>query len=200
MKQEINLYQPVKRRRDWLGVNMLPAWVGVLAVALAVVTALYWRSVDLREQRSVELAQQVEHEREAVAELRAAAPADEPDPELRARVESLEAEIAARRRLEERVVAPKDAPWRQGFASLFDGLAREPIDDLWLKRIEADAGGDLRLEGSALRPEVIPAFVNHLGREPEFIGKSFAGLEVRRPEQNGQPLGFVLRGNGLDDD
>ena len=200
MRQEINLYQPVRRDRDLLSPAALPLWVGGLVLALALFTGWYWQQVADGERRADRLAQQVEEEREAVEALRAEAPPEDPDPALRRQVETLEEEIAARRRLGERVVATDDAPWRGGFAPVFQALAREAADDVWLERIRVRADGGMRLEGGTIRAAAVPEFVDHLGREPEFIGRSFAGLELRRPEENNRPLRFVLRGEGGRDD
>ncbi|QIT55558.1 PilN domain-containing protein [Aquisalimonas sp. 2447] len=200
MRQEVNLYQPVRRNRDWLSLAALPLWAGGLALALALFSGWYWQQVADSERRAERLTQQVQEEREAVEALRAEAPPEDPDPALQRRVQSLEDEITARQRLGDRVVATDDAPWRGGFASVFQGLAREAADDVWLERIRARADGGLRLEGGAMRAAAVPEFVDHLGREPEFIGRSFAGLELRRPEDNERPLRFVLRGAGGGDD
>lgn len=200
MRQEVNLYQPVRRHRDWLSPTALPLWMGGLVLALALLTGWYWQQVTDSERRAGRLAEQVAQERKAVEALRAEAPPEDPDPALRGQVESLEDEIAARRRLGDRVVAADDAPWRTGFAPVFQGLGREAADDVWLERIRADAAGGLRLEGGATRAAAVPEFVDHLGREPEFIGRSFAGLELTRPEANDRPLRFVLRGEGRADD
>ena len=200
MRQDVNLHQPLRRRRDWLAPGMFPMWAGALALVLGSVTAANWQSARHLEQEGDALAEQVEQEQEAVEALQAEAPTEEPDPDLQGRVEALEDEIAARKRLGARVGRNGHGPWQGGFAPVFDALTREAADDVWLERIVAGGEGQLRLEGGALRAKAVPEFVDQLGREPEFLGKSFGGMELRRPEDNPEPLRFILRGRGLNDE
>ena len=199
MRQEINLYQPARRRRDWLAPELLPVWLLLVVLALAGLTLLQWWQNQQLEERVEALANTVEREEQEIEQLRAELPPQEPDPELEAELADLEAEIRARRRLREEVLAG-GGPWQEGFSPLFRALARAPLESVWLQGIHAQAGGGLQLEGRALEAEAVPAFMDQLGQEPELIGQSFGGVAIERPEDGSGPLRFVLQRNQADND
>ncbi|MFO7858573.1 MAG: PilN domain-containing protein [Ectothiorhodospiraceae bacterium] len=199
MRQEINLYQPLRRRRDWLAPGLLPVWLMVVVTGLAGVSLAQWWQNQRLEERADALAASVEGEEQELEELRAELPPQEPDPELEAELAGLEAEISARRRLKDEVLAGS-GPWRDGFSPLFRALARAPLESVWLQAIRAGADGRLQLEGRALEAEAVPAFMDQLGEEPELIGQSFAGVAIQRPEEGSGPLRFVLQRSQADDD
>ncbi|MES2538387.1 MAG: PilN domain-containing protein [Pseudomonadota bacterium] len=75
----------------------------------------------------------------------------------------------------------------QGYSAYLRAFSRQVVEGLWLTDVSiVGAGNELALQGRALQPEMVPAYMNRLRREPVMQGKSFATLEMQVP-QTGLP-------------
>jgi MSHA biogenesis protein MshI len=75
----------------------------------------------------------------------------------------------------------------KGFSRHLRALARQDIDGIWLTHVELSARGDnTRLEGRALRAELIPLYVQELTAEPAFAQQRFLRFEIDNPVDNKQ--------------
>ena len=67
----------------------------------------------------------------------------------------------------------------QGYSSYFRAFAHARVDGLWLTGASiTGVGGQVGLQGRALRPALVPAYINALGHDPVLRGKSFARLDI----------------------
>ena len=81
-----------------------------------------------------------------------------------------------------------------GFSECLRGLASEDLDGVWLRDITlAEGGHSLVLQGSALRAELVPRYVQRLSRQASFAGLEFASLVMSRSEERKESVDFVLR-------
>jgi hypothetical protein len=163
----------------------------VLAAGLVAV-ALGGAAWNLRlEDRHAELAARVETTRERVAALEARV-RHEPDPALLAEVEALrrEREHAAR------VLAALDGEGLgnvAGFSAVLEGLARRRVAGVWLDGFGVRAGGgELALSGGALRPELVPRWLEGLRAEPGLAGRAFRTFELGPPAEGRSGVSFHL--------
>ncbi|MNC46860.1 hypothetical protein D3C75_958930 [compost metagenome] len=75
-----------------------------------------------------------------------------------------------------------------GFSAPLDALAERHLGGVWLSAIRFEQGGrDLLLEGASQQPDLLPGYLNSLGRSPAFAGRQFARFDLDRDE------GGVLR-------
>lgn len=78
----------------------------------------------------------------------------------------------------------------QGFSRYLSSLANQDTDGLWLTFISLSAMGDkTRLEGQALRAELVPAYLQRLAEEPPFAKQRFHQFQIDGPES---PTGGVI--------
>ncbi len=71
----------------------------------------------------------------------------------------------------------------QGFSGHLISLARRDTDGLWLTHIRLSALGDkTRLEGKAMRAELVPAYLQSLAEEPPFATQRFHQLQIEGSE------------------
>lgn len=71
----------------------------------------------------------------------------------------------------------------QGFSGHLISLARRDTDGLWLTHIRLSGLGDkTRLEGKALRAELVPAYLQSLAEEPPFATQRFHQLQIEGSE------------------
>lgn len=82
----------------------------------------------------------------------------------------------------------------KGFSRHMRALARQDIDGLWLTHIVLSALGDkTRLEGRAIRAELIPLYVQGLTLEAPFAEQRFHHFQIDSPaEDEGTALLFSM--------
>lgn len=82
----------------------------------------------------------------------------------------------------------------KGFSRHLRSLARLNIDGIWLTAIRLSALGDsTRLEGRAIRPGLIPAYLQYLAEEPPFATQRFHQFQIDIIEgQSGDNVSFSV--------
>ncbi len=74
-----------------------------------------------------------------------------------------------------------------GFSRHLRALSRQDIDGLWLNHIALSAMGDkTRLEGRAIRAELIPLYVQGLASEKPFAKQRFHHFQIENPVDDGE--------------
>jgi len=72
----------------------------------------------------------------------------------------------------------------QGFSRYLRSLARQDTDGLWLTHVSLSALGDrTRLEGKALRGELVPVYLQGLAEEPPFAEQRFHQFQINGSEE-----------------
>ncbi|MDH3749600.1 MAG: hypothetical protein OEU40_03300 [Gammaproteobacteria bacterium] len=70
----------------------------------------------------------------------------------------------------------------KGFSRHLRALARQDVEGVWLTHIVLSALGDkTRLEGRAIRAELIPLYVQDLTAEPPFAKQRFHHFQINSP-------------------
>jgi hypothetical protein len=71
----------------------------------------------------------------------------------------------------------------KGYSEYLRAFSRQIMGGLWLTGFSIyGAGNEIALQGRALQPELVPAYISRLRSEPVMLGKSFAILEMRVPQ------------------
>ena len=80
-----------------------------------------------------------------------------------------------------------------GFSRHLRALARQDIDGIWLTYITLSALGDkTRLEGRAIRAELIPLYVQDLTAEPPFARQRFHQFQINGQDDEQIALSFSM--------
>ena len=81
----------------------------------------------------------------------------------------------------------------EGFSRHLRALSRQAIDGLWLTHIALSAMGDkTRLEGRAIRAELIPVYVQGLASELPFAEQRFHHFQIDSPVEDETALSFSM--------
>ncbi len=188
--QQVNLYtDELRPRREKLQAGMA---LSILAFALVVVAvaagiARFQESRLRAETRALQ--QQNEQLQHTVEQLTSDVEARQPDPEVEAALERVTAILARRHRLLDRV-ENLIATETMGFSSPLSALARQVPQGLWLTHIRLDASkGAVGLAGKAQSGRLVPVYLEKLGDEPAFTGKTFGSFRLDR-EEDGRWIEF----------
>ncbi|OFZ65652.1 MAG: fimbrial assembly protein [Betaproteobacteria bacterium RBG_16_56_24] len=68
-----------------------------------------------------------------------------------------------------------------GYSQYMRAFSRQAIQGLWLTgfKVTGDAA-QISLSGGAVNPELLPAYIQRLGKEPAMRGKSFSTLQMQQ--------------------
>ncbi|MBX9607125.1 MAG: PilN domain-containing protein [Gammaproteobacteria bacterium] len=193
MRQAVNLYQPIFRTpRKVFGATMLAQMLGGALIALALMYGWsYWRLHTLTaEVARLSAARVTAHAR--LDSLRQAYPARQSNPLLAQELLRVSNEMERARSLAG-VLGQGAFSNTSGLSPYLLGFARQHVDGTWLTHVTiADGGSHIALEGRALRPALIPDFVQRLTGEAAFQGKSFSGLKLERDDDAREGIGFTI--------
>jgi len=200
---QVNFYRPVRR-----GVALNPGTRVLLFTAVAVFLGVMTLAAlgevylaDVRADREA-AAERLRQSQQQLADAQARRSAPPVDPFLEAEFDRLD---KTARQLRQTLAAVRQHRTNAhgGFADVFAGLARHPVDGLWLNRIGLTAGGaHLSLGGRTHEPALVPQWLQSLADEQAFVGRSFRKVWFERRGEAGSALiDFELRsgaaeGNG----
>lgn len=179
MSQQINLFNPAfEKRKQVLAAATMAQ--GLLLIALAG-AGLYWYGA--RQIRLLEGAAAQSKDLLAAREARRTMvlieyPARVKDPSVGQALAQGEADRAALLEAQ-KILAGGSLGNTQGYSPYFRAFARARVDGLWLTGASiTGAGGHIGLQGRALQPSLVPAYINALGKDTVLRGKSFARLDI----------------------
>lgn len=80
-----------------------------------------------------------------------------------------------------------------GFSRYLRSLARQDVEELWLTRvILSPSGGQTRLQGKALRAEIVATYLQGLAQEPPFAQQRFNQFQIETFEDQGDIVFFSM--------
>lgn len=189
MSQQINLYNPLlrKRRYSLTSASALLSGVG-FALAAAALAAVYL------DQQARETAQEAQAVNLALKEanarrnkLLADQAARRPNVELAAEMAALDAQLKSRQEI---IDALKSGALgtTAGFSEYMRAFSRQRVTGLWLTGFDIAAGGnDLLISGRALSADLVPSYLKRLNQEQPLQGRQFAALRIQQPAVRRDP-------------
>jgi hypothetical protein len=179
MTQQINLFNPIflKQKKIFSAVNMLDA----LALLLVGVALFYgYASIQTLnlDRQSVETARQYYQSKTRLSQAGARYAPKIPDAALAAEVNTLQAQVNARKATMQNL-GGRVFGSGPGYAEYMRALARESLAGLWLTGFSIGMGGaEMEISGRALRPELVPSYIQRLSRERALQGRAFDSLSM----------------------
>ncbi|MGA7800889.1 MAG: PilN domain-containing protein [Gammaproteobacteria bacterium] len=192
MRQQVNLFLPMFRKERKIFSARTLLSICTLAVTVLLLTYGYsrWQLARL----DATLAGLREQQTAIGAQLATLKPPPATDTSaLDARIKVLKTRLQARRQLVDGIDRLIDAN-RQGFAAQFEALAREHVAGLWLTGLQIDRRHDgVLLKGVALKPGLVPAYLQQLPEQGAFRHVDFHTVELKRNGKDHRQIDFVLK-------
>lgn len=183
MIQQVNLYtDELRPRKEKLQAGTA---LGILVfglVMLASVAGVFaYQNSTMADQVS-RLEHQNQRLEQAVAELSAAVRARQPDAEVEEALARVTQTLARRQRLLEKVENLVLSEGRD-FSPQLAALARQIPEDVWLTGVILESGSDkVTIEGRSRDGALVPLYLENLGDEAAFTGRTFGVFRLSRPE------------------
>ena len=178
MTQHINLYNPAfeEKQRAFSARTMAQALAFIAAglLGFSFYAALQAASA---ERLATQVGEQVKRQREELTKL-AGTSARTPNKALETEVARLESEIKARQ-ANLQALGTGELGNTAGFSEYFAAFGRQVVPGVWLTAITlTDAGNALRVQGRALRPELMTPFLQALSNEPVMQGRKVTEMKL----------------------
>lgn len=188
MSQQINLFNPIflKQKKIFTAVPMAEA-LGVIVVGALLLTWYASQSIARLEQEAdAGKAALAKREQQLVKANAQFAPRAK-DARLEAELTEAEAELKALHDVSS-VLQGGALGNTLGYAEYFRAFSRQNVSGLWLTGVSIHgAGNDIGLQGRAMQATLIPNYIARLTGEKIMHGKTFASLDIGRPEAEPVP-------------
>jgi hypothetical protein len=184
VSQQINLYNPALYPKKELLTAGFMAMMGMLLILVlgAYAGYLQQQTSRLMQQRD-ELVKQAQAEQEKMLQVVQQFPVRQPSKALQDEIAGMEDKIYQREKIFA-VLKSGAIGSSKGFSGLMQAFARQNMNGVWLTGFSANGAGDqMRINGRALMPDMIPEYLKKLSTEQSLRGRVFTGLQVSRPRQ-----------------
>lgn len=181
MTQYINLYDPALRpKRELLTLGHVALTLAA-TLLLVVGLAIYGMSRTADERRNFKAVEaRLQQMQAQVTVFAVQQGARQLDPGLQAQLSSAEQRLSNRRAVLARV-QNGGLGGQLGFSGVFHTLAEVSLAGVWLTGIDVRADSQaMALQGRLLNEALLPAYVAQLAAHPQFNGRRFSALDVRR--------------------
>jgi hypothetical protein len=182
VSQQINLFNPIflKQEKLFSAVTMAQA-LGLILLGSAVLIAYsYYKSSSLSIEAAANTTQL------ALAQTQLARINAEFGPRQKSKlieddIQKTEIEVKSLQQVFD-ILQKGEFGNTKGYAEYLRAFSRQILGGVWLTGFSIyGAGNEIGLQGRALQPELVPAYIGRLKREPVMQGKSFATLEMQLP-------------------
>lgn len=189
MSQQINLFNPIflKKEKHFSALTMVQA-LGLILIGCIVLVVYANRQLSHLEMEAQSTAAQLRQAQAQLNMLNTTLKVEDKTEQIEKEVVRAEAEVQGLRQAFEALRGGGFGN-TEGYAEYMRAFARQIESGIWLTGFDIQgAGSDIGLQGRALKPELVPAYIGRLRRETVLQGKSFATLDMHVPavEQGGQ--------------
>ncbi len=182
MSQQINLFSPAFLKRG----KYFSARAMLLALGLVIVGAglLYayarYQSALLARQYDA-LAQHAATDQQRLMRLANGLNPQDSAQSLREELRRMQSALASQKAVLGALQSSSDAN-TSGYSRYMRAFARQSLSGLWLTGFDIEGdGAAMTLNGAALAPQLVPAYIQRLGNEPLMRGKNFSSLLIQQP-------------------
>jgi hypothetical protein len=183
VSQQINLFNPIflKQKKIFTALPMAEALGIVVAGALLLNWYAAQRVADLQREADEGKAMLAAREQRLVKANVQFAPRAS-DPKLSAELADAQAELKALHDVSS-VLQGGALGNANGYAEYFRAFSRQNVSGLWLTGVTIGAAGnDIGVQGRAMQATLIPNYIARLTAERVMHGKTFASLDIARPD------------------
>ena len=189
MSQQINLFNPIflKQKKVFAALPMAEA-LGVIVVGIVLLIWYASQSVVALERSAASGKALLADREKRLSQANAQFAPRQKSAALANEVAQAEAELQALHSVES-VLRGGALGNTSGYAEYFRALSRQNVSGLWLTGVTiVGAGIDIGVQGKAMQPTMIPNYIERLTSERVMKGKTFASLDISRPDVQAAPL------------
>lgn len=179
MSQQINLYNPLflKQEKHFSARTMLQG-LGIIGLGLAALYGYAFFESRAAERNAQRYRDQLAGQRDQLVKLAAQLGSQGRSKAMEAEIARLEAELKAKQATLG-ALSTGELGNTTGFSDFFAAFGRQAMSGIWLTGFTiGDSGSDLRVNGRALRAELIPSYLRALGDESMMRGRRVTEMKL----------------------
>ncbi|OIR19396.1 hypothetical protein GALL_02760 [mine drainage metagenome] len=187
MSQQINLFNPIfmTQKKYFSVVTMLQA-LGLIVLGSAVFYAYAVYQVAQLSKQADEMTRRYAAEQKRLANFTNEFSLQRSQQMLDEELKRLEAEVQA----QEMVLATLKSGVignTEGYSEYMRAFARQSINGLWITAFDiVGDGAQMSLSGGVVNPQLVPSYIQRLGKEKIMHGKTFSTLQMQQPKKDGE--------------
>lgn len=192
MLQQINLYRPEKKKKEFdLRFEQLISVFQIYLLGLGLLTA-YDSYIYYSDKQQAEALTKLHSERakqlEAIAKK---VPKEQTRQQIINKIEQYQKEIQGKERIYS-MLAMTQKSRISGYASYLESLAKLTVQGLWITEFVFKNNGQyMLLEGKAVEPNLVPELISSLSASKDFSGKTFEVFKLNLDEES-KHIEFIL--------
>ena len=189
--QQINLYQErFREKRLWASTTQMLALLIVMLIGMAGWSYSIQSVLDNSKQKNRLLKADQSSVNVQLAVINAELSRKLADDSISRLVDDLSREVQARK-LVFRFVENNQFGSGKGFSPYLMSLSNLQVDDVWLDEISL-ANGFVKIKGSALSADLVPAYFAQFSKETVFRGQRFQLFELNREAATDWKVDFTI--------
>jgi Flp pilus assembly protein TadB len=189
MSQQINLFNPIflKQKKYFSVVTMLQA-LGLIVLGSALFFAYALYQVAQLSRQADEMSKRYADEQTRLANFSKEFSPQQSGKQLEDELKQLEGQAAAQETMLN-LLKSGALGNTEGYSEYMRAFARQSIKGLWLTAFDITGdGAKMSLSGAVLSPQLVPAYIQRLGKEKVMQGKTFSTLQMQQPKKDGERL------------
>ncbi|MBI5007024.1 MAG: fimbrial assembly protein [Nitrosomonadales bacterium] len=189
MSQQINLFNPVfLKQKKYFSVATMGQALGLIMLGSILFYAYAVYQVQLLSRQTAEMNRNYISEQTKLANFTREFSPQQTSQMLEDELKKIEAEAAAQESLLNLLKSGAIGN-TEGYSGYMRAFARQSIKGLWLTAFDITGdGAQMSLSGAVVDPQLVPVYIQRLSKEKVMRGKSFAAMQMHRPQQDaGQP-------------
>lgn len=183
MSQQINLFNPVfLKQRKYLSLLTIMQALGLIVLGSLFFYGYALYQVGQLKQQSEESTRRYNAEQARYTRYASEFSPQQANQSLQAEIRYLEKELAMQTRMVD-ILKSGSVGNTTGYSQYMRAFSRQVVHGLWLTgfKLTGDAA-QISLSGGVLEPELLPIYIQRLGREQAMRGKSFSTLLMQQPK------------------
>ena len=183
MSQQINLFNPIflKQKKYFSVVTMLQA-LGLIVLGSIVFFGYAWYQVEQLARQTQEMTKRYESEQKRLVNFTNEFSPQRSSQLLGEELTALETQAATQNNLLGTLKSGAIGN-TQGYSEYLRAFARQSVSGLWLTGFNINGdGAQMSLQGAVTNPQLLPAYIQRMNKEPVMRGKSFSALQMKQPK------------------
>ncbi|GAB1231810.1 fimbrial assembly protein [Ferrigenium sp. UT5] len=189
MSQQINLFNPIflKQKKYFSAVTMLQA-LGLIVLGSLLFYGYAWYQVRELARQTTEMTKRYESEQKRLVNYANEFSPQRAQQELNAELSSLEAQAQVQEAILQTLKSGAIGN-TQGYSEYLIAFARQSLRGLWLTGFNINGdGAQISLQGAVTNPQLLPTYIQRMGREAVMRGKTFESLQMKQPLVDGKAV------------
>ncbi len=187
MSQQINLFNPIflKQKKYFSVLTMLQA-LGLIALGSVLFYGYALYQISLLSKQADEMSRRYAAEQTRLTNFTNEFSPQRSSQMLEEELNQLTKQVAAQDALLALLKSGAIGN-TEGYSEYMRAFARQTINGLWLTAFDITGdGSQMSLSGAVLDPQLVPAYIQRLGKEKIMRGKTFATMQMQQPKKDAE--------------